>query len=76
MRRYTCASLTNTVQHIMFVCMEQTPSKVQTSVVLPPSLREQLDAEAARLDRSRSWLTAEAIRQMLARNAAEHDTNV
>lgn len=54
----------------------ETPSKVQTSIVLPSGLREQLDAEAARLDRSRSWLTAEAIRFYLARNAAEHDANV
>jgi predicted transcriptional regulator len=46
--------------------MEQTPQKVATTVTLPPDLRTQLDTEAARQDRSRSWITAEAIKEYLA----------
>jgi predicted transcriptional regulator len=47
--------------------MEQTPQKVATTVTLPPELRDRLDSEAARQDRSRSWITAAAIREYLAR---------
>ena len=53
--------------------MEASPSKVSTSIALEPDLRARLDAEAARLDRSRSWLTAQAIREMLERNAGGRD---
>lgn len=53
--------------------METASSKISTSIAIAPELRASLDAEAARLDRSRSWVAAEAIRQMLARNAAGSD---
>jgi predicted transcriptional regulator len=50
--------------------MEQTPLKVATTVTLPPSLRDRLDAEATRQDRSRSWITAAAIKEYLDRQKA------
>jgi predicted transcriptional regulator len=49
--------------------MEPNKPMVTATVTLPPDLREQLDAEAARQDRSRSWITAAAIREYLARQA-------
>lgn len=50
--------------------MEPTPSKVSTSIALPPDLRDRLDAAAAAIERPRSWVCAKAIEQYLARNAA------
>jgi predicted transcriptional regulator len=50
--------------------MEQASSKVQTSVVLPFELRNRLDAEAAKQDRSRSYVTSTAIREYLERQSA------
>jgi predicted transcriptional regulator len=47
--------------------MEPNKPMVTATVTLPPDLREQLDSEAARQDRSRSWITATAIREYLAR---------
>lgn len=37
------------------------------SITIPPQLVAELDRLAARLDRSRSWLVAEAVRQYLGR---------
>lgn len=47
--------------------MEATPAKVSTSIAIAPDLRDRLDAEAARQDRSRSWITAAAIAEYLSR---------
>jgi predicted transcriptional regulator len=47
--------------------MEPNKPMVTATVTLPPDLRDKLDTEAARQDRSRSWITAEAIKQYLAR---------
>jgi predicted transcriptional regulator len=51
--------------------MDTSPHKIATNVTLPAAIRAGLDAEAARLDRSRSWITAQALRAYLER-AAEH----
>jgi predicted transcriptional regulator len=53
--------------------MEDTSPKHPVSIALPPSLKVALDDEATRQDRSRSWLTAEAIREYLARRAEAGD---
>jgi predicted transcriptional regulator len=53
--------------------MEDAEPKIPVSIALPPSLRVRLDAEATRQDRSRSWLTAEAIKEYLARRAEAGD---
>jgi len=50
----------------IYFAMDQ-PAKVPTCIGLPPALRDQLDAEATRQDRSRSWITAAAIAEYLAR---------
>jgi metal-responsive CopG/Arc/MetJ family transcriptional regulator len=50
--------------------MSTSQNKIVTAVTLAPDLRIRLDAEAARQDRSRSWITAEAIKEYLARRAA------
>jgi hypothetical protein len=39
----------------------ESAAKVTTTIMLQPELRELLDDEAARLDRSRSWVAARAI---------------
>jgi predicted transcriptional regulator len=49
--------------------MEPAEQKITTTVTLSPTLRERLDAEAAKQDRSRSWITSTAIAEYLARRA-------
>jgi predicted transcriptional regulator len=51
--------------------MEPIAPKIVTTITLPPSLRDELDAEAAKQDRSRSWISTAAIREYLARRAEE-----
>jgi predicted transcriptional regulator len=50
--------------------MEPSPPKVITSLTLPAGLRAELDIEATKQRRSRSWLTGEAIREYLERRRA------
>jgi predicted transcriptional regulator len=47
--------------------MEQHPSKISTSIAIASDLRNRLDAEAAKQERSRSFLTAQAIKEYLAK---------
>jgi hypothetical protein len=54
---------------VHIVAMESV-SKLTTSVMLQPELRERLDDEAARLDRSRSWVVSRAIADFLFRSAS------
>jgi len=51
--------------------MDTSPQKVATNVTLPAAIRAGLDAEAARLDRSRSWITAQALKEYLAKCEAD-----
>ena len=50
--------------------MKPAPHQITTSVVLPLSLRGQLDALAAEKERSRSWIAAQAIREYVERHGA------
>ena len=45
--------------------MEPVTSKVTTTIMLQPDLRDRLDDAAAVLDRSRSWLAGRAIERFL-----------
>ncbi len=42
-------------------------------MTLPPALVAAADVQAARLDRSRSWIAAEALREYLAKCEAARD---
>jgi predicted transcriptional regulator len=53
--------------------MEQAASKIVTTITLAPDLRDRLDAEAAQQERSRSWITAKAIAEYLARRQGASD---
>ena len=68
-----CAFLLEQLNLLLHIAgMERTELKITTTVTLPPDLRDQLDAEAARQDRSRSWITSKAVAEYLARRAAEN----
>lgn len=47
------------------------PNRARISVTLPPELVEAADARAQALDRSRSWVVAEALRRYLAAGPGE-----
>lgn len=49
--------------------MEDDEIKRPTSIALSPALKRLLEAEARLQDRSKSWITAEAIREYLERQA-------
>ena len=49
--------------------MDSAPPKQPLTVKLAPDVRAQLDRLASRQDRSRSWITAEAIKAYAARHA-------
>ena len=51
--------------------MDQALTKVSTSIAITAALRDQVDRAAAELDRSRSWIAAQAIREWLARHAQQ-----
>ncbi len=51
--------------------MSNEPPKIVTAFTLPPALLRDLAAEAVRQDRSRSWITAEAIKQYLSRRESD-----
>jgi predicted transcriptional regulator len=45
----------------------------QTSISLPPDLQFALTQAAKAEDRTKSWITAQALRQYLARGEAKND---